>query len=154
MALDTDTKEFITMSLGNVLGEINRLAKLVDNQDGLLRRIELQTTTRMAELQKDVTDIYGEIDALKKAINNVSQNVQQEENVRQLSDNTLNDRLTTFKESQTTKWEGQDRLNENTKLIGRLMWAVIGVVLVQVVLLFWNILISGGLEGYLNSIRK
>lgn len=154
MALDQDTRDFITLSLGNVIGEINRLAKLVDNQDGLLRRIELQSTTRVAELQKDITDIYGEIDSLKKAINNVSQNVEQEENVRQLSDNTLSDRLNTFKETQTTKWESQDRLNENTKLIGRLMWTVIGVVLVQVILLLWSLLINGGLEGYLRSLGK
>lgn len=147
--LKIDIREFFALSIENVLKEVSRLSGLLERTDQAIRNIELNTNTRIATMQKDIDNLYEELDAVKKY-----SSLEKEEGARQSADLSLQneirgikDELKNYKESQDKKWTDQTIINTAIGTITKLLWMVIGIILTVIVGAIINWIISGGLRG-------
>src|SRR5262245_34033389 len=115
--LKADFREFLSLSLDNVLKEMSRLAGLVERNDQSIRTIELNTNTRMATMQKDIDNLYEEVEAAKKF-----NSIEKEEGARQAADLSLQSEIKTVKADLSTFKETQAEINTVVRTIIRLLW--------------------------------
>jgi uncharacterized coiled-coil protein SlyX len=127
--MDAELKEYIQLSMAQLAHEISRLSGVVANQSALINDINIKSTTRVAELQKDIDDIRGEI-------------------------KNINEKVSDMNESQKLKWrdrESKDRIqavvNNQISLVNKLLWAILGIVLSIFIGFVWQLIINGGLKG-------
>ncbi len=137
----TDLKEYIRETLG---AEIIRLTTAFNDMSRVLKDIELKTTTRTAELQKDVNDLYKEVDSLKATIRDTQKAVEQEESTRQFISNENRNLISNLKNEQMAKWETQITINEGIKSLRSVMWLILTVVVGILGTAIWQMLIGGG----------
>jgi len=143
----TDLKEYIQETLGK---EITRLTKAFDHQALVLREIELKTTTRTAELQKDIDGISRKQEELEREISRIYESMEQEEQTRQFISNENRNLISNVKGEQTVKWEIQmkmnanfENLNESFKSLSNRIWGIF-IILFGILAGFVWTLITGG----------
>lgn len=149
-----ELKTFIEVTFQNVVKEMSRVAGLVEGQADWIRRIELNSTTRIAELQKDVnaafqeirtleSNMKGEVAALKSVINSVSQSLNAEEDARTLAGSSLKDQISNVDNKHDIKWEHQERENDKNKTLRTGIWIVACAVVVDIAMRVMNFIMSG-----------
>jgi len=132
-------KEYMKETLGV---EIARLTRVVERQENVLRDIETKTTTRTAELQKDVENLYDETDAIKRTIDDVRRAIEQEESTRQFISNENRNLISGIKDSQTVRWEAQGKINESIGVLVKIFWAIFTVVMGLVITQVYQIIFA------------
>jgi len=137
----SDLKEYIRETLG---AEIVRLTKSVEEQSRVLRDIEVKTTSRTAELQKDVNNLYEENNSLKKAIEDVRRALEQEESTRQFISNENRNLISNLRNEQVAKWETQITINESIKSLRSVMWLIFTIVVGILATAVWQMITGGG----------
>lgn len=149
-----ELKAFIELTFQNVVKEVNRVGLIVESQADWIRRIELNSTTRIAELQKDMNGAFdqirtvdsnmrAEISSLKSTINSVSQSLNHEEDARTLAVKSIADQLVTFKETEASKWSDQKTENDKNKTLRAGMWLIVSAVVVDILLRVVNFVMTG-----------
>lgn len=142
----TDLKEYIRETLG---AELARLTKAFEEQSRVLRDIEVKTTSRTAELQKDVDNLYEETNSIRKAIEDVRRALDQEESTRQFLSNENRNMISNLKNEQVAKWETQITINESIKSLRAVMWLIFTIVTGILITAVWQMIVGGGI-GALN----
>lgn len=137
----TDLKEYIRDTLGV---EISRLTQAFEKQSQVLKEIDLRTTTRTAELQKDVNNLYEETESIKKAIEDVRRALDQEESTRQFLSNENRSLISNLKNEQVAKWETQITINESVKQLRAIMWLIFTIVTGILITALWQMIVGGG----------
>jgi len=147
MPIDPDLREFITLSLNNVVKELTRLSVSIEMQATQVRNIELQTTTRIAELQKDVNNAMEEIEVLRKHNDSKQYSLEKEEGVRQAADMSIVGKIEKMEETQKKKWDDQVEVNHGFRILTRLLWTILGIMLPMVIAFVWSLIVNGGVKG-------
>lgn len=137
----TDLKEYIRETLGT---ELARLTRAFEEQSRVLKDIELKTTTRTAELQKDVNNLYEEINTVKKSVHDLRTVLDQEESTRQFMHNENRQAISNLKNEQMAKWETQITINEGIKQLRSVMWLILTVVVGLLGTAIWQMIVGGG----------
>lgn len=156
--LDEQTQKFFTLLFDSLKSEIGRLAEVIEAQAATIRRVEISTTTRIAELQKDVDGIRARQEVLSHQVQDKENLVEREEGLRQAADITIENKwntsleklraeFETYVSADAERWIAQRELNTSIKTISRLLWAIFIVVIGLVITLLWNIFLSGGIAN-------
>lgn len=147
--LKSDLREFLTLSLSNLLAEVSRLAGLLERTDQSVRNIELNTNTRIATMQKDIDNLYEELEQAKRY-----NSVEKEEGSRQAADMSLQseikivkDEFRAYKEAQDKKWTDQAVVNSGVSTLTKLLWAILTICLGILAGFIWQLILQGGLKG-------
>ena len=147
MPIDPDLEKFLNLSNDNVVKELTRLSSSIDLQATQIRNIELQTTTRIAELQKDVNNAMEEIDGLKKFNDFKQYSLEKEEGVRQAADMSIVGKIEKMEETQKKKWDDQVEVNHGFRILTRLLWTILGIMLSIAIAFVWSLIVNGGVKG-------
>jgi chromosome segregation ATPase len=141
MTMDNqELKDFIGLSMGQLTQEISRLSASVDRQNAMMREIDIKTTTRIAELQKDVEEIRRDV-----------QETRQE--MRELGDSqkfkwkTLSEERAAEKEKRESKDRIQAIVNNKVDGVERLLWFIATTTTATLLgaIVIW--IINGGLKS-------
>lgn len=71
--MDAELKDYIQLSISTLVQEIHRLSGVVSNQSALINDINIKSTTRIAELQKDINDVSDEIKRVREEVRNLDE---------------------------------------------------------------------------------
>jgi hypothetical protein len=138
--MDADLKEYLAMSLGALTQEIGRLTALVERQSTMIREIEIRSTTRVAELQKD-------IDEIRSDIREVRENQRSMDESQKIKWKTLSEERNAEKKDRESKDRMQAVVNNQITTVNKVLWAVFGIVLTLFIGFVWQLIINGGLKG-------
>ena len=138
--MDADLKEYLTMSLGNLTQEISRLTAIVERQSSMIREIEIRSTTRVAELQKD-------IDELRSDVKEVRDDQRSMDESQKFKWKTLDEERKAEKKDRDSKDRIQAVVNNQIAMVNKVLWAIFGIVLTLFIGFVWQVLINGGLKG-------
>ena len=144
----------LSASIDTLVREVSRLTSKFDEQDRLLRSIELTTTTRMAELQKDVNECFNEIRDLKEQAKQGERN-DTDLSLRLLGEQDVRDSkiaeqikaLSDYKLELAAKWEEQTKVNDIIHAINKILWATFLIMLSLFVAFIWEMVKSGGIAN-------
>ena len=137
----SDLREYIERTLGV---EIARLTIAFDKQATVLHDIELKTTIRTAELQKDIDGLKSDIIENEKEIDNIKRQMDQENSTRQFTSNENRTMISNLRMEQMTKWEMQISINETVKGLKSVVWAIFIMVLGILGSAVYQMLVGGG----------
>lgn len=127
--------------------EISRLSNFVQELSSSVRTIEITTTTRVAEIQKDLGDLYDRIQRNETAIKSLgdSQKVRwsdlQRQQAKEREEQAEEERIRAEKE----KKQGIE--NEKNKQVRIILWLIFVQVLGLVIGLVWALIQNGGFKG-------
>ena len=144
----------IGVSLDNLTQEIRHLTSKIEVQDQLLHKIELTTTTRIAEVQKDINEAFAEMREIKEVLKSHEKNdldlanrLIGEQEVRANKITEQVDSLNTYKIEQLGKWESQTKVNDIIHAINKVLWATFLVMLSLLTAFIWEMIKSGGIAN-------
>ena len=141
MTMDNqELKDFIGLAMTDLKINLNRLADSVDSLRSSVREIDIKTTTRIAELQKDVEDIRRDVADNRAEIKTVRDS-------QKFNWKTLTEEREQEKKDQATKEKMQAVINNQMSTVNKVLWAIFGIVLSLFLGFLWQVLINGGLKG-------
>jgi uncharacterized protein involved in exopolysaccharide biosynthesis len=141
MTMDNqELKDFIGLAMTDLKINLNRLADSVDSLRSSVREIDIKTTTRIAELQKDVEDIRRDVADNRAEIKTVRDS-------QKFNWKTLTEERDQEKKDQATKDKMQAVINNQMSTVNKVLWAIFGIVLSLFLGFLWQVLINGGLKG-------
>jgi uncharacterized protein involved in exopolysaccharide biosynthesis len=141
MTMDNqELKDFIGLAMTDLKINLNRLADSVDSLRSSVREIDIKTTTRIAELQKDVEDIRRDVADNRAEIKTVRDS-------QKFNWKTLTEEREQEKKDQATKDKMQAVINNQMSTVNKVLWAIFGIVLSLFLGFLWQVLINGGLKG-------
>lgn len=141
MTMDNqELKDFIGLAMTDLKINLTRLADSVDSLRSSVREIDIKTTTRIAELQKDVEDIRRDVADNKADIKTVRDS-------QKLNWKTLTEEREREKDEQAAKDRMQAVINTQMGTVNKVLWAIFGIVLSLFLGFLWQVLINGGLKG-------
>jgi predicted nucleic acid-binding Zn-ribbon protein len=141
MTMDNqELKDFIGLAMTDLKINLTRLADSVDSLRSSVREIDIKTTTRIAELQKDVEDIRRDVIENKIEIKSVRDS-------QKFNWKTLTEEREQEKKDQATKDRMQAVINNQMSTINKVLWAIFGIVLSIFLGFLWQLLVNGGLKG-------
>lgn len=135
-----DWKEFISLSLQPLVQEISRLSAIVGEQNSTIRQIDIRSTTRVAELQKDINAIQDEIKEIKSEAKSLNDS-------QKFKWKTLSEERSAEREKQAKKDEEQAVINDGMKTVKTLLWTIITILLGIGIPFLWEVIKNGGLQG-------
>lgn len=138
--VDADLKEYLSMSIGSLTQEISRLTALVERQSTMIREIEIRSTTRVAELQKD-------IDEIRSDIRDVRDEQRNQDESQKFKWKSLNEERSSEKRDRESKDRIQAVKNAQMDTVNKVLWAIFGIVLALFIGFVWQMLVNGGLKG-------
>lgn len=141
MTMDNqELKDFIGLAMTDLKINLTRLADSVDSLRSSVREIDIKTTTRIAELQKDVEDIRRDVADNKADIKTVRDS-------QKFNWKTLTEEREREKDEQAAKDRMQAVINTQMGTVNKVLWAIFGIVLSLFLGFLWQVLINGGLKG-------
>ena len=141
MTMDNqELKDFIGLAMTDLKINLNRLADSVDSLRSSVREIDIKTTTRIAELQKDVEDIRRDVADNRAEIKTVRDS-------QKFNWKTLTEEREQEKKDQATKDKMQAVINNQMSTVNKVLWAIFGIVLSLFLGFLRQVLINGGLKG-------
>jgi uncharacterized protein involved in exopolysaccharide biosynthesis len=135
-----ELKDFIGLAMTDLKINLTRLADSVDSLRSSVREIDIKTTTRIAELQKDVEDIRRDVQDNRAEIKSVRDS-------QKFNWKTLTEEREQEKKDQATKDRMQAVINNQMSTVNKVLWAIFGIVLSLFLGFLWQVLINGGLKG-------
>jgi hypothetical protein len=132
-----ELKEYIKDTLG---AQLSYLTKETEDQGRMLRQIEITTTTRQAEMQKDIQQLSQKVREVEEA---------QKDNLKsqKFRWTKWEDRLKAEQEKQETKEQEQIKIFERFNTVIKLLWTAISLFAVFIAGLLWQIFINGGVHN-------
>lgn len=127
-------KQYINDTLGR---EISHLAMNIGDMNAKLRNIELTTTTRMAETQKDISALFEEIEEIKAT--HIKMNESQKIRWRSYEE----ERKQKEKE-QAAKDNEQSKINDRFGIVLKLSWTMLLVLIPMAISFIWSLIVNGG----------
>lgn len=138
--MDADLKDYLSVSLGTLTQEISRLTALVERQSTMIREIEIRSTTRVAELQKDIDEIRSDIREVREDQRNMDES-------QKFKWKSLSEERNAEKKDRESKDRMQAVKNSQMETINKVLWAIFAIVLSLFVGFVWQLIINGGLKG-------
>lgn len=138
--MDADLKEYLSMTLGTLTQEVSRLTAIVERQSTMIREIEIRSTTRVAELQKD-------IDEIRSDIREVREDQRSADESQKFKWKTLSEERNAEKKDRESKDRIQAVKNSQMETINKVLWAIFAIVLSLFIGFVWQVLINDGLKG-------
>jgi TPP-dependent indolepyruvate ferredoxin oxidoreductase alpha subunit len=138
--MDTDLKEYLGMSLGNLTQELSRLTAIVERQSTMIREIEIRSTTRVAELQKDIDEIRSDIRDVKEDQRTMDES-------QKFKWKTLTEERNAEKKDRESKDRIQAVKNNQMDTVNKLLWAILIIVAGMALSFIWELIKNGGIRG-------
>lgn len=135
-----ELKDFIGLAMTDLKINLTRLADSVDSLRSSVREIDIKTTTRIAELQKDFEELRRDVTDNKDDIKSVRDS-------QKFNWKTLTEEREQEKKDQATKDKMQAVINNQMSTVNKVLWAIFGIVLSLFLGFLWQVLINGGLKG-------
>lgn len=138
--MDQEMKDFLTMAVGNLTSAIGRLEGVVDQTRSTVQNLQIQSTARTAELQKDIDNLRGEIVEIKQEQKTVNDS-------QKFKWKSRSEEKAIEKKEQAIKDEKQAVINNGILTLTKLMWIILGVMLSIAIGFVWQLIVSGGIKG-------
>lgn len=135
-----ELKDFIGLQMGQLTQEISRLTANVERQNSLIREIDIKTTTRIAELQKDVEEIRRDVQETRQEMRNMDDS-------QKFRWKTHDEVAAAEKKDRDSKDRIQAVKNSQMETVNKVLWAIFAIVLSLFVGFLWQMLVNGGLKG-------
>lgn len=135
-----ELKDFIALAMGQLTQEISRLTANVERQSLTIREIDIKTTTRIAELQKDVEEIRHDIQETRGELRDLGES-------QKFRWRTLDDERKGEKKDRESKDRIQAIKNDRLDTTNKLLWAIFSIVLALAISFVWELIKNGGLRG-------
>ena len=135
-----ELKDFIGLAMTDLKINLTRLADSVDSLRSSVREIDIKTTTRIAELQKDFEELRRDVTENRVEIKSMGDS--QKFNWKKLTEERDAER-----KAQADKWEMQAVINEGNKQVRAILWAIFLLVLSLVGGFVWTMIVNGGVKG-------
>lgn len=128
-----ELKEYIRDTLG---AEMSRLSRSIDEQNSMLRNIEIRTTTEIVEIRKDIQQLKEAQTALatEQRSNEESQKLKWKE-------------LAKRQEEDQKQQAEAGKILDRAKMLTNLMWFFIAMAATLVFGFFWQIFLAGGIKN-------
>jgi DNA anti-recombination protein RmuC len=146
MSLDIELKEYFDLAFRNLEKEVGNVVVLMHTLDARTQRMEIENLAAISELRANVRT------ALDK-IGDLYQKLSLEIEARNKLEDAYDKELEEIKNHLTVRWEEQSKRNERYDAIRSIIIAVSIMVGGEIVLLIWNLIVYGGLQGFLQSLR-
>lgn len=135
-----ELKDFIGVQLGQLTQEMSRLAASVERQNSMIQAIDIKTTTRITELQKDIDNIKGDIVETRQAMIKMDES-------QKFKWKTLSEERAVEKRDRESKDRMQAVKNSQMETVNKVLWAIFAIVLSLFIGFVWQMLMNGGLKG-------
>lgn len=138
--MDQELREFIALSMGQLTTEVSRLSNIVKDQSAMIRQIEITSTTRIAEIQKDIIDIRNDISDIRAEQKELGDS-------QKFKWKTLSEQREKEEREQSQKDAQQAVINNSMTTVNKLLWAILMIVLPIFIGFVWSLIINGGVKG-------
>ena len=112
-----ELKDFIAIQLGQLTQELSRLGSSVERQNIMIREIDIKTTTRIAELQKDVEEIRRDVQETKQELRDMDES-------QKFKWKTLSEERAAESKDKITKDRMQAVVNTKVDGVEKLLWFI------------------------------